>query len=53
MEHQCVRHAVTRLLDGHCQRVQVGRKRDPLRVRGLAADLVGYFQSMVVHPMSR
>ena len=44
---------MTRLLDGHRQRVQVGRKRDPLRVCGLAVDLVGYFQSMVVHPVSR
>lgn len=53
IEHQCVRLAVTRLLDGHRQRVQVGRKRDPLRVCGLAVDLIGYFQSMVVHPVSR
>ena len=52
IEHQCVRLAVTRLLDGHRQRVQVGRKRDPLRVCGLAVDLVGYFQSMVAQPVS-
>ena len=53
IEYQFVRLAVTRLLDGHRQRVQVGRKPDLLRIRGPAVDLVGYFQSMVVHPASR
>ena len=53
IEHQYVRLAVTRLLDGHRQRVSVGRKRDPLRVCGPAVDLVGYFQSMVVLTVSR